>query len=150
MDIGNPDSIIHLSDIDGSIEKLKTEQPKLNSVIVKPGKPKPKAHHSNHKRKHSLHESRRSSVKKRVNGRIAVFNSTNRSHTPNIETRVVRYTTSNIAVQTETRGTHINRTGPCKCARKLQRRNKRKRSETKTNKQIVDTLECFNINKFSN
>lgn len=49
-------------------------------------------------------------------------------------------TTPPNTVNTETRGTQTDRTGPCKCARSVQIKNKRRRLENKRNKKIIDSL----------
>lgn len=53
-------------------------------------------------------------------------------------------------VETRPIQTQTERTGPCKYARATQNRNKRKRLEDKTNKQIVETLERIDVIKFQN
>lgn len=119
--------------------------------MVKPNKANPKT--LDRKRTHPSFESasHRVDFNKHARGRIADFNSTNRNHVFDAKVRAANNTTSQAsATQTETRGTQTDRTGPCKCARQLQQRNQRKRSENKTNKQIVDTLERVNIIKFTN
>lgn len=148
LDLGGFDSSTYLSEIDG-LHENQPEKPKLNSIIVKPDKPKSRSNSLHHKRKHS---SQRVEVDKRTRGHIADFNSTNRNRVSDIKVRVVNNTTSQVAPakQTETCGTQTDRTGPCKCALSSQQRNQRKRLENKINKQIVDTLERVDIIKFSN
>lgn len=150
LDIGDPNSDIYLSDIDGPF-KNQAEKPKLNSVIVKPFNTKTKSTSLYRKRKHTLDKPHGSSVDDYSRVRIAGPNSTNQNSVSDIKVCIVNNTTSQLATtkQTETRGTQTDRIGPCKCARQQQQRNQRKRSENKTNKQIVDTLERVNIIKFS-
>lgn len=139
LDLGF-DSSTYLSEIDG-LRENRAVRPKLNSVVVIPEKEKSKS--LNRKRNHS---SREDSVHR------AKFDE--RSHVPIAVPKlcIVSNTTSQFAStkQTETRGTQTDRTGTCKCARQQQQRNIRKRSENKTNKQIVDTLERVNIIRFPN
>lgn len=54
-----------------------------------------------------------------------------------------------IAQQFESRGTQTERTGPCKCARAVQERNKKRRQQNKQNTQIVQVLERTNILRFA-
>lgn len=138
------DLSLYLSDIDEPIEKSNSVQPKLKSVIVKPKDAESNQHR---KRNHSSSDSHRSSVEKKSHGRAAEHSHT--STRVGVQPHALSDTTSKATIQTETRGTQTDRTGPCKCARQLQQRNKRKRSDNKTNKQIVDTLERVNIIKFT-
>lgn len=153
LDIGDYDSSLYLSDIDGPKQNCGERQPTIRSVIVKPDQiERISVNHSHQKKKRRienipLYDSRGSSGGKKAHGRVAAHSHTNTRIF--IEPHVPNDTTSNVHVQTETRGTQTDRTGPCKCARQLKRRNQQKRSENKTNKQIVDTLERVNIIKFT-
>lgn len=148
LDIGDLDSSAYLSELDGPSERP-VERSKLNSVIVKPVKSIARSNLAHRKRNHS---SQRVNVANRIPSRIEDFNSEKRNRVADTKVCAWNNTTSQIAhaKQTETRGTQTERTGPCKCARTLQQRNQRKRSENKINKQIVDTLERVNVIKFSN
>lgn len=154
MDIGDTDSSLYLSDIDGPKETREKEPLKIRSAIVKPNQVNQSlANHSRSKKRRriekvSLPDSRGSSAERKSHGRaVAHHHTTTRN---GFKPHALSDTTSKVHVQTETRGTQTDRTGPCKCARQLQQRNQRKRSENKTNKQIVDTLERVNIIKYSN
>lgn len=150
LDIAEPDLCCYLSEVDGPHE-TRTEKVKINSAIVKPNHSQVKQGPDERKRKHSSHNfSNRWIDNKLARGRQIGSNNTNHRYASDPRPRSVNNTTSQIIKHTETRGTQTDRVGPCKCARQLQQRNKRKRSENQINKQIVDTLERIDVIKYTN
>lgn len=141
LDIGGFDSTVYLSEIDDKPEKH-AEKPALNSVIVIPKR----IEKSNpFKRARASH---RAELNHQPRGRHTDTVASTRPPIDNLTSQTVVGTVNTI----ETRSIHTQteRTGPCKCARSAQNRNRRKRLDNKTNKQIVETLERIDIIKFQN
>lgn len=143
LDIGGNDPELYLSEIDEPPDRKKT----LNSVIIKPNyqtSGKPDNLKSFDPDRKQLHCIQKTSFKPRKANfhRARGFNpkQIHEAITPTIEYRHTGNKVIPYKANTETRGTQTDRTGPCKCARAVSAKNKRRRLDNKKNKSLVEAL----------
>lgn len=139
----DPDLDLYLSEIDGpKIQKIK-------SVIVKPNPIKIPCKKGFIGKRQNHRIELKTAKKKPNNITIAGTKAHVHPHQTAQSTQIVATKIAHTAKSFESRGTQTERSGPCKCARAVQKRNKQRRATNTTNKQIVDSLERLNVVKFN-
>lgn len=144
LDLGDNDTDIYLSEIDGP-ETSK----KISSVIVKPTKiasyhsvpPNPfeRVREKNRSNNNNRAKKSRRETFQRARGPSVISQNSHRAVTAPTDSRhVVLRNPSHKA--TETRGTQTERTGACKCARATQTKNQRRRLDNKKNKLLIEAF----------